>query len=468
MSYLRILLFLPIAWVLYRLYQSYDYNRRYQALAQQHGCAEPPEDPIRLPLGIDHLWKILMYGGEDILEDIVIPRFETLGSTWTEKVMGTRTIHTADPRNFQTILGTDWKTFEVGPSRPGFGPFLTRGVLCVDGAAWRHARDIMKPSFARTQLNDFESTERHVQNLFRTLPAESADGWTGELDILKLFANMTMDSVTEFFFGRAVGAQQRKIDVIEGKKMSSVRNPDQEFIEAFELSAEYTMQRALLQELYPVKDGFAFRRSVAHVHKYVDDIVKKAIDRVNSGSAEKSDRYVFLEEIVASTQDETELRDGTLTLLTAGRDTIAGMLGWTIFFLARHPEVYQRLRVAVMERFGVDGPETMDYPALRSVTYLQWVLNESLRLEGVVSMTNRLCMRDTILPAGGGPDGNSPMVILKGEKLFLYFYASHRNEAHWGADVKEFKPERWADRRMGWDYIPFGGGPRVCIGRTCL
>ena len=72
---------------------------------------------------------------------------------------------------------------------------------------------------------------------------------------------------------------------------------------------------------------------------------------------------------------------------------------------------------------------------------------------------------DTTLPYGGGSDGNSPLFVKKGTLLIYNVYAMHRNQSLFGKDVEEFVPERWDGLRPGWGYLPFHGGPRVCIGR---
>ncbi|MCJ1440711.1 MAG: hypothetical protein MMC23_001197 [Stictis urceolatum] len=452
----------------YMIYNVYKKTQRYAELEKRHDCGKPTVDPNILPGGPDHMWKLFSYRGDDILEDIIMANFKKFGATYCEWIMGTRCIHTSDPRNFQAMLGTDWKLYEVSPSRKyTFAPFLRSGLLCTDGASWKHSRDLMKPSFARNQLGNYERTEVHVQNLLQAMPTD-ASGWTSDMDILELFSNLTMDTSTEFFFGKAVGAQQAKLAAMTGS--AAQNEADKAFVHAFETAADYTMQRTMLQEMYFMKDGPFFRRCVKTVHDYVDKIIKDTLDRAASGSLEKRDggRYVFLEEMIAGTQDPMELRDNALTLLTAGRDTTANLLGWALFFLARYPQEFKKLRETIIEHLGGFNSETWkeaDYPTLKGIPYLQWVLQETLRLHGVVSMTNRTCTRDTVLPAGGGPNGDEPMAILKDEKVFIYFYPSHRNEKVWGSDVLEFKPERWHDRKIGWDYVPFGGGPRVCIGQ---
>ena len=79
----------------------------------------------------------------------------------------------------------------------------------------------------------------------------------------------------------------------------------------------------------------------------------------------------------------------------------------------------------------------------------------------------RIVNRDTILPTGGGPKGTSPIYVQAGTTFFVNWYTLHRLESIWGPDAHEFKPERWRSfKPEAWQFMPFGGGPRNCLGQT--
>lgn len=74
----------------------------------------------------------------------------------------------------------------------------------------------------------------------------------------------------------------------------------------------------------------------------------------------------------------------------------------------------------------------------------------------------------TTLPTGGGEDGKSPILVRKGEAVGYCVYAMHRRTDLYGEDAHDFKPERWENdalKDIGWGYLPFNGGPRICLGR---
>jgi cytochrome P450 len=104
--------------------------------------------------------------------------------------------------------------------------------------------------------------------------------------------------------------------------------------------------------------------------------------------------------------------------------------------------------------------------------HLQNILKETLRLYPPLPLNIRTATRDTVLPTGGGPDGTAPLLILKGGNVAFSVYAMHRRPDLYGLDAELFRPERWDDpeltlKKAGlerWGFLPFNGGPRVCLG----
>lgn len=81
-------------------------------------------------------------------------------------------------------------------------------------------------------------------------------------------------------------------------------------------------------------------------------------------------------------------------------------------------------------------------------------MNESLRLYPVVPSNGRMANKDTTLPRGGGPDGQSKIFVPKGTMVNYNVYTVHRRKDIWGPDAEEFRPERWEGRKVGWEYLP--------------
>lgn len=80
-------------------------------------------------------------------------------------------------------------------------------------------------------------------------------------------------------------------------------------------------------------------------------------------------------------------------------------------------------------------------------------------------LNNRTAVRDTILPVGGGPNRDQPIAVRKGTVVGFTTYVMHRREDLWGEDAAAFKPERWEGRKTDWSFVPFSGGPRICLGQ---
>lgn len=105
---------------------------------------------------------------------------------------------------------------------------------------------------------------------------------------------------------------------------------------------------------------------------------------------------------------------------------------------------------------------------IRKIPFLECVINESLRLYPPVPLNNREAIRTTILPTGGGPDGNCPIMVRKGELVVFSSYVNSRRKNIFGPDAEEFRPERWETGELadvGWAIFPFNGGPRQCLGQ---
>jgi len=207
------------------------------------------------------------------------------------------------------------------------------------------------------------------------------------------------------------------------------------------------------------------------VHEFVDNIINRALEKGNPLDVEKSidgagkqKRYVFLTEMLKVTRDPKQLRDELLNILLAGRDTTASLLSHTFHILARRPDIWQKLK-AEIDKLNGHRP---DYDTLRNLKYLKYLLNESLRLYPVVPTNGRFALKDTVLPRGGGSNGESPLFVPKGTIVAYSTYVMHRRKDIYGPDADEFRPERWSPEeglRPSWAYLPFNGGPRICVGQ---
>lgn len=299
-----------------------------------------------------------------------------------------------------------------------------------------------------------------MQKAMQAMPVVNGK-WTDAVDIQSIFFRLTIDSATEFLFGESVESQ---LSALNGGQ-----TPVDTFPYYFDKSQWYAAQRARFEKLYWIVNNKECRHAQNEVHAYVDRVVHKALKAAREGklaNPNKPSQYVFLHALVSVTQDPIELRSQLLNILLAGRDTTASLLSWTVLMLARHPAEFHKLRQTIVDEFGTyDQPRNITFAALKSCQYLQYCLNETLRLFPVVPGNRRSATRDTTLPRGGGSDGTQPIYIRKGQTVVYNVHILHRRKDIWGPDAEEFKPSRWVDRKVGWDYVPFNGGPRICIGQ---
>ncbi|KAI9755539.1 MAG: hypothetical protein M1815_004853 [Lichina confinis] len=466
------------AWILYRLIWSFADERRAAVKARELSCREPPRQKHKLPFGIDVVRRMFKADHDKMIPVVLSQRFEEVNAwTYCDALLGGTTfVMTADPRNIQVILAAQFHDFAVGERRRRiFAPLLGQGIFTQDGRDWEHSRAMLRPQFARDQVSDLHLEEKHLQNLMGALPV-GPDGWTSETDLQVLFFRLTLDSATEFLFGESVNSQLAEMaanDQAESKPSTPSYRDEAVVARAFDIGQRYLARRGRFQQFYWLVTSAEFRQARRDVDGFVDHAVRLALDKqLGDKSNEKGvgegerERYVFLDALVAKTQDPIQLRSQLLNILLAGRDTTASHLGWLFYVLARHPDVFEKLRSTVVDTFGTyDDPREITFARLKSCLYLQYCNNETLRLYPVVPINGREAVRDTTLPTGGGRDGTSPIFVRKGQAVNYSVFVMQRRKDLWGPDADEFKPERWIGMKQTWKYLPFNGGPRICLGQ---
>jgi cytochrome P450 len=464
-------------------------KRQFRQFAHTHSCRPPPHSASKLPWGLDRMYRMVKLTGQhaDILETVIMPSFRTHG--WTHSfsgLMGENNLLTADPDNIRAIFATQFQDFIVGSYRAGsFGYLVGKCIFTTDGPFWEHSRTLFRPYFMTGKINDLEATEKACRDMFQAISVCEKRHWTREVNLQALFLRFTLDNATEFLFGANVKSQLAAIPGIslsssmdEVTRMAADKaGDDMGFTEAFDIAMIQVTKRAKLQRLYWLADSMNSRRAVKYLQNFCDYLVDVTLHQSERGPGEatvieqgQNEKRTLLKALAQDTQDPIELRDQALFMLTAARDTTASLLSWMFLMLAKHPSVVQKLRAAVLDDFGTEASpkNEISFTTLKKCHYLQWVLNETLRLYPPAPINTRVAARDTTLPTGGGPDGKSPIAVRKGQIITLCVYAMQRRLDLWGDDAMEFKPERWAEtRKKDWTFLPFSGGPRTCIGREC-
>ncbi|OLN92086.1 Cytochrome P450 52A13-like protein 2 [Colletotrichum chlorophyti] len=466
--YLLIPITLLALHILRSLYRGFSQAR----LARKLSCLPAPLEASRFPLGIDTVLASLRADREQRTPDHVAARFAALGaSTFRISLLGTTNLVTADPRNVQALLATQFTDFGMGLARStNLKTVLGRSIFAADGAAWRAAREMMRPLFSRDNVSRLDLLEAHVRTLFVCIEKGSTsapDGvWSGPVSLASLFPSLTLDSATELFLGQSTSTLEARLRGDESHLGTA-------FNHAFERMLTILGTRMRLRSFYWLHGSRELQSCVRTLHDFVDDAIA-ASDRAKAQGSSLA-RYDFLDVLRERCEGgDAEVREQVLGLLAAGRDTTASLMGWTWYCLLRSPRVFSKLRAEILSAFGTDSsvnPEsgTITFASLKQCTYLQHVLSETLRLHSVVPFNSRRALRDTTLPAGGGPDGESPVFVPAGTEVNFSTHVLHRRKDLWGAEADKFVPERWEEKRgaagAAWHYVPFNGGPRICIGQ---
>ncbi|MCW5853081.1 MAG: cytochrome P450, partial [Anaerolineae bacterium] len=199
-----------------------------------------------------------------------------------------------------------------------------------------------------------------------------------------------------------------------------------------------------------------YHRALREMDDYLYSIIarRRAEWLTAGGEVEPSD---LLGQLIATPGMSDDLiRDQLLTMLIAGHDTSTALLAWTLTLLGQHPDALARARVETDAVLGPsDAPPTLDQ--LERLDYLDRVVKETLRLYPPIHVGNRRAACDVTV-AGYHVPANT--------RVMYSIYLAHRDPDHW-PDPDRFDPDRFSpanDRRAPFAYIPFGGGPRICIG----
>ncbi|TGO20136.1 hypothetical protein BTUL_0001g01470 [Botrytis tulipae] len=398
--------------------QRWNSHRAFRAAAKQHGCKKVPRYPHRDSIwGTDLMKKRVKAVSEGRQMALFMKHFNEIGKTFEENFFGTRVINTIEVRNIQRVCVLSFEDYGK-LAQNFFKAFLGDGVLSLDGNAWKHSRDIVNHMFSRAEVSDLDTLGFHVDRLLDLIPSDGS-----EINFQESLHNLFLDLSTEFLFGQSIDAQ-----------LPDDPNNSKELLKAF---------------------NGALAGVDAHVKRVLD---KGPVEEKSTSSGNAVRRHILLNEMARQIKDPLQLRYQIMNVFMPGRDTTSVLIANCLFHLARNPEIWTQLRA---ESSGL-GDQPLTFESLKSPSSFRNVLQETLRLQGPAGRSQRLALKNTILPAGGGPDGKSPIFVEQGDVVALNIWGPNHDKDIWGDDVDEFKPQRFNDKRMGWEFTPFLGGPRIC------
>jgi cytochrome P450 len=342
------------------------------------------------------------------------------------------------PDHIQHVLQANFANYRKGRGYRILKLSLGEGLLTSEGALWQRQRKMTQPSFQSQQVASFVSTM--TDNALAMLRRWEEYATRGEtFDVVPDFMRLTLNIASQVLFTTNLEADAE-----------SIRR-------TLEIGRDYSVDRAWAlfppPLSWPTQRNREYRAALAHIHSIIDRIIaerRRAPARVN-------DLLTMLMEARdenGAPMSDKQLRDEVITLLTAGHETTTLALAWTCYLIATRPEVMERMAA---EAAFLNG-RAPAYEDLMKLRYSRMVVEETMRLYPPVWTMSRTAVNDDEI---GG------YYIPAGSEILIFPYITQRHPKWW-PDAETFRPERFAPEnsaaRPRYAYLPFGAGPRTCIG----
>lgn len=308
-----------------------------------------------------------------------------------------------------------------------FKKVVGEGLLTSEGEPWRKQRRMMQPAFHRTRL-------AQLDGMIVEVAQSMLDSWqkayesNQPIDIAREMSALTLTVTTRSLFGVDLGDEVREVGEIINRAASYLEKPSNPRLVQSAHEFGEIVDRIIRQRKQNFKDGGDLLSSMI-----------LARDEKNGG------------------MDDDQLRHQVMTLMLAGYETTASALTWTWHLLSKNLPVLERLRREVNQTLNGRTPQ---YSDLDNIPYVGMVLDESLRLFPPAWTLGRRAVNDDVI------DG---FYIPANTVIAICSYVLHRHPDFWD-EPETFNPERFSPENIKkqnkYSYIPFGAGPRQCIGNN--
>lgn len=311
------------------------------------------------------------------------------------------------------------------------------GLLTADGEEWRHRRRIDQPAFHHSGLEEVASQAvAAAQRVRARVPAGG-----GVVDVDAAVLQATLEVVGRTLFGGAVAQDGERV-------VAAV-------LEALDVVVSRVRTPAVVPAAVPTPRNRRLARAVRTLDQAAADVVAHR-RQVGVRDGDGDLLALLLRAADAGDLTATQVRDELVTMVIAGHETVASAISWTLHLLATHPGEQARVHAELDEVLGGRAPAWADLPALART---RAVLDESLRLYPPAWVVSRRAVADDEIDGVAVPAGTlviiSPWLLHRRPDVF--------------ADPEAFRPDRFlgdAARTVSRGaYLPFGAGPRLCIGR---
>ncbi len=344
----------------------------------------------------------------------------------------------SDPDDVHHVLVDNHKAYTKSRNYAGLKLVLGQGLLTSEGDFWRSQRKLAQPAFHRQRMSGFvDSMAADTLAMLERWDALREPTVDAHAEMMRL----TLRIVGRTLFSTDVDGEASEVGAA--------------LTHALAWTNHYVESLVALPPWVPTPDNLRFKRS----KKTLDDLVFRIIGARQASGEDAGD---LLGMLMAVRDEETregmsarQLRDEVMTLVVAGHETTANLLSWAFYLMSEHPDVARRLKEEVDLVLGDRVPVLADLPRL---AYTKRVIEESLRLYPPAWVFERQSTQEDVL---------SGFRIPKGSILGISPWCIHRSERLWD-EPERFDPDRFLPEavaaRPKFAYLPFGGGPRFCIG----
>jgi cytochrome P450 len=365
-----------------------------------------------------------------------------LGQTFTVHFGGVKlAVVSTDPVVIEHVLRGNRDNYEKSYIQvERMVEFQGQGLVNIHGAAWLRQRKLLAQGFKPGHIAKLLPMQHDV--LEELMLAFDRDARQGPVDVRQQMVRFTLRLVGKSIFGRSMRDKElERIGeiIFEIQKFVHRQIVQPWMVPWFRLSGLTEKHQRLRRE----GDAIALRHIRARLSEGLgeNDFLRILTETTYHDTGQRMDEPLALIEC--------------LQLLVAGNETSTNALTWIFYVLARHPRHILEIRDEVA---AVIGDNAIDYRNLHRLEGTVRVIDEALRLYPPFWMIDRVALEDDEI---GG------IHIPAGAMVIPYIYGTHRNPAHW-RDVETFDPRRFeanpSKERHSFAYIPFGGGPRTCIG----
>ena len=347
-----------------------------------------------------------------------------------------------DPGLIRHVLVDNTRNYKLATVRQMIlRPILRDGLLTAEGDVWKRSRKAMAPVFTPRHIFGFAPAMLRRSQAF----AESYET-AGMVDVAHDMTMLTYDILAETLFsGEIAGGQSNFSHEIDRLFETMGRVDPLDLLRAPRWLPRVTRLRG--------------RRTMAYFRKIVTDTVALREQRLAAGAAGVPEDFLTLLLRAEGPQglSRSEIEDNIITFIGAGHETTARALGWTIYMLAEAPWERERIESEVDH---VVGSEPDPAKWLEQMPFTRAAFEEAMRLYPPAPSINREPLAD---------DRNKDLVLPKGAQVLVMPWTVHRHRKLW-EQPDAFLPERFhpgnRERIDRYQYLPFGAGPRTCIGAS--